>query len=641
MQRLSLNIPPGLNLDDTIFTVGQAGWVETDKVRFHRGRPEVIGGWEALSPDKASGVCRGLFQWRQNNNTPNIAVGTNTNLYVYQAGDQIDITPTDFISGLIDGVGGLGYGTGAYSIGLYSRPSTADFFPLAWSFASYGETLLANPRGQTIWQWSNDVNAVATTLGRTESLSDDLTSYADQIAFDVVWTRGTGWTFDAPNDQADCDGTQTGDSNVTRDATGLTVNKWYRVEIAFSGRSAGAISAIGGAVPNEGTESTDSSGTVVVTFLAASTTETVGARADADFVGSVNSITVYELNAPDNITCIVVPSQRRHVVAYGCNEEATDVFNPRAIRWCDFEDLNDWASLPANNAGEFVLEGSGRIVRALEGPFGTFIWTSAELWFQEFVGAPGQTYRFTRVGVGCGLAGPNAAVVYEGFAYWISPDFSFWRAAPGQPPEKISSPIQDELEDQIAEVQQDKIYASTVGEYGEVVWFYPDKRDGNEVSRYYAVNVAEGSWSAGRLARTAHIDAGSLVAPVAVEYDAENDESTIYYHERGTSANGGPIEWSMTTGDFYISEGGRVVQCKGVWPDIERQQGVANLTITTKQFPQGDERINGPFPMTPSQDRVHFLVSGRIMRFKFSGNAGPCQFRLGRVNMELNARGSR
>ena len=82
MQRVSLDIPPGLNLDDTTFAVGQAGWVETDKVRFHRGRPEVIGGWEALSVTNASGVCRGLFQWRENDNTPNIAVGTHSNLYV-------------------------------------------------------------------------------------------------------------------------------------------------------------------------------------------------------------------------------------------------------------------------------------------------------------------------------------------------------------------------------------------------------------------------------------------------------------------------------------------------------------------------------------------------------------------------------
>lgn len=634
MAFITLSIPPGVVRDDTGFTVGQGAWRNADHVRFHRGLPQVIGGWELLTTTTLSGKCRGLFNWRDNQGSLNIAFGTHSNLYVYINGDFYDITPAAFVTGLENGTGGIGYGTGTYSTGTYSQPSSADFFPLTWSFGSFGQTLIANPRGQTLWQWSNDGTVLPVSLGRVAELTDDLT-YADQTAFDAVWTRGTGWTFDAANDQADCDGSQAGNSDLTRSVTGLTAGKWYRVIAQFSGRTAGSIAALEGSTA--GTASSEASGEVFVTFKATSSSATVGARADLDFIGSVDAdFVVYELNAPDQATFMTVTPQRQ-IMVYGCNEEASDTFNPRAVRYCDFENPNDWVTATDNNAGETILDGSGALVAARETAYGAFVWTTNELFFREFVGDPAQTYRFTLVGSNCGLIGPNAAVVIGQVAYWMSPDGQFWQCPVGGAPMRIMSPIQDEVSDNLAASQDGKIYAGAVSQFNEVWWFYPDSRDGTENSRAVAYQVADDTWSGVHtLARTAWIDAGAGRYPVAV-----SPAGLAYFQELGQSDNGGVLGWSLQTGDINIAEGGRAMMVREYRPDIAGQQNAFTITVKAKQFPQDSYTSDVSRTVADDQTRVQFRTTGRMLQLEFSGSDAPTDARIGPINLDVVARGRR
>lgn len=505
MARANITFSPGLVLDDTPFKVGQAGWTACDKVRFHRNLPQVIGGWEAVTAEPLDGVCRGLHTWRDNDGALNHALGTTEELYVIVGGDPFTITPSGLSDGLVDSTGGQGYGTGTYSTGLYSRPSTADYTARTWSFASYGETLLACPSGETIYQWSNNTASAAAAV----------------------------------------------------------------------------------------------------------------------------------TNAPASVQCILVPMEKRHVVAYGCTDISGN-YNPRAIRWSDFEDLTDWTPSASNNAGQKVLEGSGRIVKAMSTTGGEFVWTTSELWYQTYLGDPTQTYQFTRLGTGCGLIGPNAAVTFEGGAFWMSPDGGFWACSAGGTPTRITSPVEQDVRDNLASVQDAKVYAATVGTFREVWWFYPDARDGNENSRYVSLQLDSGAWAGGELARTAFLDAGTGPSPIAVDPDGN-----VFYHERGRSANGGAIDWSLESGGFYAQASERFIMYRSLYPDVEEQQGLAKFELITKEYPQGDETTHGPYDLMVGQDRVDFRASGRISRVKFYGSAAPCFFRLGQINMDITPRGRR
>lgn len=637
---IPIEIKPGLVEDDTKFKVRQTGMTAMDKVRPHRDGAETIGGWEFLDTEQLTGKCRGIHCWNDNDGQVHFAFGTHSKLYVWTGGKLFDITPADFTAGNEDGLGGGGYGVGGYGSGTYGGGTTATdypgFYPLTWSFGNYGEWLVANPRGGKIYIWQLDTTALATIMADRTSIYDaDFTSYADQTAFDVDYTRGTGWTFDAADDEADCDGTQAADSDLEYTATGLTVGQRYRVTITFDSRTAGAISALGNTT--EGTESSEESGTVAVVFIAAATSHTVAARADADWIGSVTDVTVEQMGAPEIVDSILVTPSRQ-IVAYGCEEELGVTKNPRCIRWCEIQGITDWTTKATNNAGEWILRNAGRIVRAKEVGASIGVWTDEGMFWQDYQGLPNQTWSFVRVGVNCGLIGPNAVTVLNAVAYWVSTNYTFYWCALGSTPINLNSPIDGEFEDNKVHAQGEKIYAGCVSQYGEVWFFYPDNRDGTENSRFYALSTQGRApkWFAGVMDRTAWLDAGPYDYPVGVD-----DDGRLFIHERGTSAAGDGIDWSFETGEFYFDNSGRHFMIREVRPDVHNQGGVIYMTVITKEYPQGDETTHGPYSITSSLDALDFRASGAIGRLKFYSNLPDAVARMGRPVFDITSRGRR
>lgn len=192
MTRVSLEYVPGIGSDDTDFST--PGFKDANNVRFWRGKPELIKGWEKLTSTLLTGVCRTVFPWSDGDNRPSFAFGLHNGLTVWQAGAVADITPTSgFTPGQIDGTGGSGYGTGAYGIGGYGEPSTTDYFPMTWSFGarSFGE-LYANPRGQGIFTWDNNTANKAVLLANAPAECNVMgVAFTDQVlAFGCTDTGG-------------------------------------------------------------------------------------------------------------------------------------------------------------------------------------------------------------------------------------------------------------------------------------------------------------------------------------------------------------------------------------------------------------------------------------------------------------------
>lgn len=162
--KIPLELPPGLAADDTTFASG-GRWADGSNVRFRLGRPETIGGWERLTAATLEGVCRGVFPWTDNAGVLNVGFGTHSRLQLWRGGELFNITPAaGFTVGAVDGAGSAGYGTGGYGVGGFGQPSATDYFPLTWSFGAWGQQLLASPRGQTIFAWTNNTASPAAAL---------------------------------------------------------------------------------------------------------------------------------------------------------------------------------------------------------------------------------------------------------------------------------------------------------------------------------------------------------------------------------------------------------------------------------------------------------------------------------------------
>ncbi len=153
--RVPLQPPPGLVSDDSTFAA-EGAWVDGSNIRFWEGRPQTIGAWESVFAPPLTGVCRNIKSWTNNDGSRILAFGTHSALQLYFAGTLSDITPAGLSAGSIDSSGEApGFGTGTYGTGPYSNPEST-FFPRTWSLDTWGENLVANPRGGKIYRWEND-----------------------------------------------------------------------------------------------------------------------------------------------------------------------------------------------------------------------------------------------------------------------------------------------------------------------------------------------------------------------------------------------------------------------------------------------------------------------------------------------------
>jgi hypothetical protein len=331
--------------------------------------------------------------------------------------------------------------------------------------------------------------------------------------------------------------------------------------------------------------------------------------------------------APDNINyMLVLPS--RQVMAFGCNEEVSTDFNALCIRWTDTEDYTDWTTASDNLAGEYLLEGGGRIVAARLMGDSVAVWTNHALYVGENFGTDGWIFR--RIASNCGLVGPNAVQIINQQAYWITPDLQVFTWALGIQPALVPCPIRTDFKDNVAVGQAEKIAATSISQYGEIWWMYPDGRDGVENSRYIAVSTLDGSWFRGQIERSACIDAGPTQYPLMITPDGYG-----YWHENGYTADGASLSGYITSSDVYLDEAQRHAMIRGVWPDFEDQQGGISLTLTFKKYPQATGVAKGPYLLTVGQGKKDFLCSGRIMSQHYEWGSSPARNRFGKPAFDV------
>ena len=87
-----INFRPGVNRETTSYG-DENGWFNSDLVRFRKGRPEKMGGWERLSSNTIQGTGRSLHVWAALDGSKYMGLGTETKFYIEEGGTYNDITP--------------------------------------------------------------------------------------------------------------------------------------------------------------------------------------------------------------------------------------------------------------------------------------------------------------------------------------------------------------------------------------------------------------------------------------------------------------------------------------------------------------------------------------------------------------------
>ena len=591
--KVPLDLPPGLVGDDTTFTTA-GRWADGSNVRFWRGRPQVVGGWESLTSELLTGVCRKVFTWTDNDAVLNVAFGAHRALQVWIGGGLYNITPT---------LDRPAVTLGTDPLSVTNGDATVTVSMTAHGFAD-GD-LITITGATAVGGITPDRTCAAVTVINDDSFSYEFTSYASGTA-----SGGGSAVIIAP-------------------------------QAAFT---AGAINGTGGQGYGTGTYSTGaySSPSTADFFPRTWSLSAFGEQ----LIGNPRGGAIYAwandpgtpaaplTDSPREVTASLV-SHTDQIFALGCNEEVSGTFNPLCIRHSGIRRSTEWNTASDTTAREYVLAGGGRIVGA--GVAGQFIlvWTSDRLFVGTFVGALNQPWRFDPVGEHCGLIGPNAFAIAGSQALWLAPDLQFRSYALGGAVQIVPCPIRDEMARNLASAQGDKITAATVSAYDEVRFDYPDARDGNENSRYLAVCLQDGSWSKGIMARSAFVDAGPQQDPVGVTPDGR-----VYWHERGRSADGAAFAWFIESADQYLSED-QTLMVRGLWPDMAGQAGPAAVRLRTRLKPQGQSRTYGPYPLAPGAALVDLRASGRLFCVRLSGQGSPTAGRIGRPVFDVAPAGGR
>jgi hypothetical protein len=328
--------------------------------------------------------------------------------------------------------------------------------------------------------------------------------------------------------------------------------------------------------------------------------------------------------APDVITCMLV--RNRQVIAGGCNEESGGAFNGLCVRWCDIEDPTDWTTTATNNAGEYILEGPGRIVTMRKVGDYVAILTTDSLWMMQYVGDPAQTFIFTRVGTGCGCIGLDSVVSANGTLYWMTTDYLFYVWTPGMIPQQMECPVQQTVQglmntSKTAAVRTFGVFNSA---FNEVWFFFPTGSSSSaNPTRYAAVSIRDGTWFLGSLART------SMAQHVTLTLVGADASGNVYTHENGSRGTvGDPFTWSIRSGAYYLDNTQNRMLLRSVRGDfgasatVTPQAGTVTVEIDFSDEPYQTDSFTASATLsftTESAGKKDFMASGRLATIRISG----------------------
>lgn len=580
-----LELPPGV-LKRESRSVVAGRWIDTQWVRFRRGRPEKIGGYVAMFGEALEGIVRGMLGWTTVAGSDLIAAGTYIKLYS-TSDDVQDITPFEEEGQLTD--------------------------PFDTVNTSATVTVHHTTHGRVVGGWVFFDNATAVG-GITIDGSYKVVTVPTADTYTI--------THSAP-------------ATSTVNGGGGTVDYGYEL-------SPGLLSTSYGLGWGAGTWGLSTWGTPrdVAASVQLESRHWFFAEYGSHLLALPSGGTLYEWNQPNN-------DERAEAVANAPTARAMFVTSerypimlgtatPMTIAWPDQSDITDWTPAADNTARARTLQHGSRLVAGARlGENVNVIWSDTSLYLMQYTGSV-FVYDTRHVSDACGLLSPSGFFVLLGTAYWIS-KAGFLMYQGGLQPIPRSEEIQDFVLDNLNFERVRKIWCGYVPVKNEIWWGYATAGS-DEPNRYVAVSLIDYSWTTGTLARSAmshHLSpAGS---PVMAGLD-----SIIYRHESGLDGNGAAIEAYVQSGIVALKGADNDTEIFGFLPDFERQAGNVDLELNTFETPRAGSVFDESADTIAEDDEVVDLhLAGRYLQIKLTSNVVGGDFRLGAPQLDTEIGGGR
>jgi hypothetical protein len=334
---------------------------------------------------------------------------------------------------------------------------------------------------------------------------------------------------------------------------------------------------------------------------------------------------------------VAMPAQI--LVAWGSTTSNLQ-YDPLLIRWSDQEDYYTWTAAATNQAGSYRIPTGSKIMGGLQAAQQGLIWTDIDVWSMTYQSQP-YIFGFNKLSSGCGLIGPHAAAVMRGATFWMNTGNFFVMTGSGV--EVLPCSVWDVVFQDLNTTHQHKCVAAANSTFDEMWFFYPRMSTAaTECDAYVKYNLQEKSWDYGSMQRSAWIDQSVLGEPIGA-----TSNGIIYQHETSPNADGQAMNPWFETGYFVMSEGQQMSFVDWFFPDFKfgeagGTQGATILTtITAVDYPNGTERVFGPFTMTAAKSFINCRLRGRQIKLKFESNDLDSFWRLGLMRYRMNGDGMR
>jgi hypothetical protein len=613
-----LQFRPGINREVTPYT-NEGGWIDGDKIRFRAGFPETVGGWTARPQSTFAGVCRALINWNTLDGTSLLGVGTNIKYYVDRAGTMLDITPLRLTTApgavtfsAVDGQTGIVVA----HVGHGAREGDYVTFSGALSLGGAIDASVLNAEfkinqilGPNSYQIVTGVPATVLDIGNGGASTVgayQITTGLAQSASGNGWGAG-GWGAGGWGQPADTSvpGEQLRLWSHTTYGQNLIINPrggglyYWDVSLGFAGNRAADIATLPGAE-----------------------------------------------EVPTECNIVRLSEQDRHVLAFGCTPLFGGALDPLLIRFSSQENLLSWRPRPTNTAGDLRISSGNRIVAVGQTSQQMLVLTDTSAHVVQFVGPP-FTFGMREVATGISTIGPNCTVAANGVIYWMGlGEFYQYDGTVRQ----IPCPVREYVFDLTLRASRGaQVFAGHNSAFSEVWWFYPCDTSG-ECTRYVVYNYETQIWYYGTLARTAWLDRGVALNPVAAATDGR-----LYDHESGLNDGSqsppAPIGAFIQSSAVALGEGDRYMFASRVLPDVTFRTSTGTpavtMTLQAQNFP-GDAAFGPQIGSVSRQtalslDRFtpqYFVrLRGRAMALRVESNQIDTAWRLGSPRVDIRTDG--
>jgi hypothetical protein len=601
---------PGVDKEGTQYTT-DAGWFDSDKIRFRKGRVEKIGGWEKYSPDSIKGVPRSLRDFGTSDGSRYLGVGTNLKVYVEIGGVYSDITPLRKTTTAVASFQAFNGSATVFVTDGAHGANSGDYVTFSGAVGLGGNVTAAVLNQEYRVQTIIDANSYSIELAAGANASDvgnggGSVTAEYQIGVGLnTYLPSTGWSVGGWG------------SSGFGSTSGLTAVNQLRIvsqdvfgdNLIFNNRAGGVYiwqESVG-----------------------------LGTRAVA-----LNSLG--DNSAPDTALSVLVSEIDRHVICLGASPVGSTISDPLLIRWSDQENATSWFPSALNSAGGQVLSVGTEIVGYVKTRQEILISTDSGLVSMRFVGAP-FIYAFSTVSENVSFIGPNAAVTVGDVVYFMDSGGFYSYAGSVQ---RLPCSVHRYVYENLNKSQKFKIFATGNPDFSEVTWFYQTDVEG-DVTHYVTFNYLENLWSVGTLDRGIMSATEAKDFPLAGSNDLSNNAEVnyIYSHEIGYNADGQPMTAFVESGDLGIGDGDQFMHVSRIISDFDFSGSEADAQISVsikgRNFPLESLTLLSTSQVNNSTMQSYVRTRARELVVRIESNNADYGWSLGDMRFGIRTDGRR